>query len=324
MKSQIEILKEALGDYKVSRTELLFHCPFCEHKNKKLSINLEKNMWKCWICDTRGKNISYLVKRFAPEYIDNWSLYDKSIITDNLEETVISILENKRYERDRTFEETKVSFPFQFKKFSKLSSVNERLAYNYLTKDRKLTAQDIMDYTIGYCEYGEYKGYVIIPSFNEDGKINNFIARTYTDNPIKYTGPPIKKNNVIFNEFYIDFTKPILLVEGFFDLVASGNDNCIPLLGSLLNKDSKLYHRLNEHKPEVTICLDKDAREKQQKILELLKDTIPELYFIDLEDDRDIAELGKEEFQILYQEKRERFTKEPLVNLEKKIRMIFE
>lgn len=324
MKTQIEILKEALGDYKVAKSELLFHCPFCDHKNKKLSINLEKNAWKCWICDTRGKNISYLVKRFAPDLIDIWSLYDKSIITDNLEDTIISIFEGKQ-KKEKTFEETPVFLPYQFKKFSTFKTTYERLAYKYLVNERKLDNQDIFDYTLGFCEYGEYKGYIIIPSFNEQGKINNFIARAFVDDvKEKYTGPPIKKNNVIFNELYIDFTKPILLVEGFFDLVGSGHDNCIPLLGSLLSKESKLYYKLAENKPEITVCLDRDAREKQQAFLETLKDVIPELYYIDLEDNRDIADLGKEQFQEILKTKRERFTKEPLVNLEKRIRMIFE
>jgi len=324
MKTQIEILKEALGDFKVSRNELLFHCPFCEHKNKKLSVNLEKNAWKCWTCDIRGKNISYLIKRYAPEFIDNWSLYDKSIITDNLEDTIISIFKEEKT-NNISFEETKVSLPFQFKKFTSLASTYEKLAYKYLINERKLSNQDIFDYTLGFCEYGEYKGYIIIPSFNENGKINNFIARAFiNNNKEKYTGPPIKKNNVIFNEFFIDFDKPILLVEGFFDLIASGNDNCIPLLGSLLSKDSKLYYKLAKHKPEITICLDKDARLKQQKILDTLQDVIPNLFFIDLEDDRDIAELGKEEFQKIFYYKREKFSKEPLINLEKRIKMIFE
>lgn len=323
MKTQLEILKEALGDYKVARNEFLFHCPFCEHKNKKLSINLEKNVWKCWICDTRGKNISYLVKRFVPDLIENWSLYDKSIITDNLEDTVISIFEGKN-SKEKVFEETPVYLPYQFKKFSQFKTTYERLAYKYLINDRKLDNQDIFDYTLGFCEYGDYKGYIIIPSFNEHGKINNFIARLFTDDiKEKYTGPPIKKNNVIFNELYVDFNKPILLVEGFFDLVGSGHDNCIPLLGSLLSKESKLYHKLAENKPEVTICLDRDAIEKQQSVLETLKDVIPDLYYIELEDDRDISDLGKDKFQEILKTK-ERFTKEPLVNLEKRIRMIFE
>ena len=41
-------------------------CPFCKHSSKsklKLSIQLEKGYFHCWLCDKKGSSISYLVSK---------------------------------------------------------------------------------------------------------------------------------------------------------------------------------------------------------------------------------------------------------------------
>lgn len=48
----IELLD--LHDYSLSKNEIMIHCPFCDHHKKKLSINSEKEVFKCWICDETG------------------------------------------------------------------------------------------------------------------------------------------------------------------------------------------------------------------------------------------------------------------------------
>ena len=51
-----------------SRGNYAFHCPFCNHRKKKLEVNLvptKKNLnpWHCWVCDARGKTLHSLFKR---------------------------------------------------------------------------------------------------------------------------------------------------------------------------------------------------------------------------------------------------------------------
>ena len=53
-KSKISIVKEILGEPQRSGNEYLFYCVFCKHHKKKLSLNLDKNKYKCWICDAAG------------------------------------------------------------------------------------------------------------------------------------------------------------------------------------------------------------------------------------------------------------------------------
>ena len=60
-----KILRKILGDYYESNNEMLFSCPFCDHHKKKMSVNLDKNVWKCWVCDSSGRSIEFLVKKFG-------------------------------------------------------------------------------------------------------------------------------------------------------------------------------------------------------------------------------------------------------------------
>ena len=64
MRNKKNILTEVLGSSYSSKDELLFHCPFCKHHKKKLSVNIDKGFFKCWVCDTKG-GISYIIKRFG-------------------------------------------------------------------------------------------------------------------------------------------------------------------------------------------------------------------------------------------------------------------
>jgi len=63
--NKISILKDIFGSYFKTNDEYLFHCPFCKHHKRKLSVNIEKNVWKCWICDKSGRSLYPLLKKFG-------------------------------------------------------------------------------------------------------------------------------------------------------------------------------------------------------------------------------------------------------------------
>ena len=54
-----------LGRSFKSNEEHLFACPYCGHHKNKFSVNVEKNVYKCWICDARGKNLFRVIRRFG-------------------------------------------------------------------------------------------------------------------------------------------------------------------------------------------------------------------------------------------------------------------
>lgn len=57
------ILESILGRFKNQGSEKLFFCPECGHHKRKLSINLDRGAFKCWVCDYRGKSIRRLVRK---------------------------------------------------------------------------------------------------------------------------------------------------------------------------------------------------------------------------------------------------------------------
>jgi transcription elongation factor Elf1 len=64
--SALKILKPFLGDYKrTSKNEYYFKCPKCNHHNRKLAVNVVKNMFHCWVCDYRGRNIRRLIRSYG-------------------------------------------------------------------------------------------------------------------------------------------------------------------------------------------------------------------------------------------------------------------
>ena len=62
---KVSILKKVFGRGYKSGSEYLFHCPACDHHKQKLSINVEKDKFKCWTCDYRGNSIRRAVRKYG-------------------------------------------------------------------------------------------------------------------------------------------------------------------------------------------------------------------------------------------------------------------
>ena len=235
MEEKLRIVREILGDYRVSSSEFLFYCPFCGHHKKKMSLNFGVNAFKCWICDTRGKNIYRIVRQFGTyQQRQKWLDLDGRL---NLSEFDKMFMDMNDIEEEQT-----TDLPADL-----ISLSNKRLPRHskrpleYL-QSRGLTKKDILYWKIGYCNEGQYSGRVIIPSFNNKGDCNYYVSRSYVGHKRKYLNPPVDKD-VVFNELYIDWDEPIILVEGVFDAIVVGQ-NAIPILGSTLREESKLFQAI--------------------------------------------------------------------------------
>jgi DNA primase len=166
-------------------------------------------------------------------------------------------------------------------------------AHKYLYS-RGITKADILKWKIGYCFGGEYRNRIIIPSFNDDGDVSYFIARSYNGDSYKYKNPRTSKN-IVFNELYIDWNEDLTIVEGVFDAIIAGNS--VPILGSTLRSDSDLIRKIVYNDTPVYVALDPDAREKENKIIETLLKYDVELYKIDVSDHEDVGTMPKETFR---------------------------
>jgi DNA primase len=280
-----KILKKILGNYYESGKEMLFSCPFCKHHKKKMSINLDKNAWKCWVCDTSGRSVDFLVKKFgSTDDLRGWGL-DKELNFENIE----FILFGEKVE----IEKEVISLPEGFiPLFAKGRSYHKSRALKYMRK-RGFTDEQIFKMKVGVCTKGEYKGRIIVPSFDEQGGLNYFIARTYANDFPKYKNPKVSKSEIIFNELIINFNRPVIIVEGAFDAMRAG-ENAVPILGSTIKSDHLLFKRIVENKTPVYIALDEDAKKKEKKIIELFLNYGVDVKKVDTTGYEDIGAMPRE------------------------------
>ena len=111
---------------------------------------------------------------------------------------------------------------------------------------------------------------------------------------MKYLNPPISKN-VVFNELFIDWDEPVVLVEGLFDAIVAGQ-NAIPILGSTLREKSKLFQAIVINDSPVYLALDEDAKKKQDYIVKLFFKYDVEIKIVDTSNIEDVGSMSKEQF----------------------------
>tara|TARA_Y100000593_G_scaffold93389_1_gene188092 strand:+ start:811 stop:1752 length:942 start_codon:yes stop_codon:yes gene_type:complete len=285
---KVNILKEILGDYRMEGfSQMLFHCPRCEHHKKKLSVNVEKNVFKCWVCDWSGRDLYRIVRRYG--------LYKAKQEWRNLNQQVeINDFAEKLFGKEEEPDEQYLDLPKNF-----ISLVNKNLPstslrpLNYL-ESRGVSKADIIKWKIGYCAEGQYAGRIIVPSFSLGGRVNYFVARSYDDDWRKYLNPSASRD-IVFNELFVDFDEDIILVEGIFDAIKAGC-NAIPILGSTLTEKSRLLQEIVKNDSSVYLALDPDADKKTNKLIDLFLRYDIELFKIDVLPYKDVGEMSKAVF----------------------------
>ena len=277
---KFKLLQEILGKSEQSGEEYLFNCPLHEHHKPKLSINIHKNVGKCWVCGKSWPALRLLFKQFGTvEQINRWNTINK----------IVDLSEHKTAKIKQ-----QIKLPKEFKTLvTKQYSEVDRQALEYLVS-RNVTKQIVYKYKIGYCSSGEYRNRIIIPSFNRFGKLDYFVGRSYNSKQQPYLNPS-NEHGLVFNELLIDWSKNVILTEGTFDAIF--HDNCIPLLGSTLNEQSELFTSTIEHSDEIILALDPDADKKQKKIASLYKSYGITVYDIDVSGFKDLALMPDSIFQ---------------------------
>lgn len=262
---KLKIIHACFGKYSISGNEknASIVCPYCRSngkitKKKKLSIDLDKGIYHCWVCESKGKNIGRVAIKFSKDKAAAKILanYFGGIKKQDLEEAKQDLL----------------SLPEDFKILTNLSNYERKKFKNHLLylKNRGITELDIKRFCIGCSEEFLYKDHIIFPSFDIKGRLNYFIARSIDpNNPRRYKNCNISRKDIIFRHFNIDFTKELILTEGVFDLIGCpSNSTCI--LGSWLDDSYFLFKEIVRNKTPVVLCLDEDARAKSMKICKLL------------------------------------------------------
>ena len=88
----------------------------------------------------------------------------------------------------------------------------------------------------------------------------------------------------------------MIVVEGAFDAIVSG-PNAVPILGSNLRENSKLFQEIVKHDTPIYIALDPDMEKKAIFLINSLLAYGVELYKVEISPYDDVGEMTKEEFQ---------------------------
>ena len=106
-------------------------------------------------------------------------------------------------------------------------------------------------------------------------------------------GPGASACLLIFNEIDVDWSKPVTLCEGVFDMFKCG-ENAIPMLGSSLNEESRLFNMIIAHSTPVLLALDSDMRHtKVPKIAKKLGEYSVDVSIVDLQGNSDPGSMSR-------------------------------
>ena len=273
------LLESVLGKGKPDKNKRdhAFHCPICNHKKPKLIVNIFTGQYNCWTCHpaTKGKTPVSLFKKLGVE-----------------KERMIEM--KGYFKGDRTkIEDTESTRVFLPKEFISMTENDKSLEYRRATvylKNRGINEFDVRKYNIGYCKEGRYRNRVIVPSYDKNGQVNYFIARSFEKEPYqKYDAPSVNKTEIIGLEYHINWTVPVILCEGVFDALAIKR-NVVPLFGKSITK-ALMLKLVESQVKTVYLALDKDALKEALTYSEQLINLGKEVYLIELQG-KDPSDLG--------------------------------
>ena len=256
--------------------EYMWWSPFITHHKPKLQVNIQTGKWHCWVSNQGGHNLYQLFKKVGAGY------QDFKLLNQLLGETSF-------YQKDTDKKSEVIQLPQEMKSLSdkKDKSIIKEHALRFLRK-RGITSEDIKRYNLGYCSEGVYQNRIIIPSYDSIGKLNYFVGRDFYASTLKYKNPPIPKDVIGF-DLYVNWSLPIILVEGVFDAMSVKN-NSIPLFGKTILP--KLYGKIVEKKvKDIFIILDSDAFNDAIQITEKFVNEGINVNFVKL-DGQDPNDLG--------------------------------
>jgi DNA primase len=256
--------------------EYMWWSPFVTHHKPKLQVNIQTGKWHCWVSNQGGHNLYQLFKKVGAGY-------------DDFKELNQLLGETSFYQKDTDKKSEVIQLPQEYKSLSDDSdtSIIKQHALRFLHK-RGIDTEDIKRYNLGYCSEGVYQNRVIIPSYDSIGKLNYFVGRDFYNSTLKYKNPPIPKDIIGF-DLYVNWSLPIILVEGVFDAM-SIKGNAIPLFGKTIlpNLEKKIVEKKVN---SIFIVLDGDAFNDAIQMIEKFTDNGISVNFVKL-DGQDPNDLG--------------------------------
>jgi len=249
-------------------------------------IQIETQQYNCWVCGTSGLGIKKLASKYFPSLVSEaTSVFRRVSNNDNLEIT-----------SDSEYADLELPKGFVLLAESEKIIDPDIKASKKYALSRGMSEEDMWYFKLCATPSGRFRNRVIMPSFDEDGNLNYYVARSiFKESRMKYINSKVPKKDIIFNEINIDWKKELTLVEGPFDLVKS-NDNSTCLLGCSLKEDQKLFRKIVENSTPICLALDPDVSIKTYKIASLLNSYGISVRILDCTGFEDVGEMTKKVF----------------------------
>lgn len=306
MKPVFSFVEKVFGTGKISANgqDISVICPICKAKknetySKRKLVIRQDGLSHCWVCDYKSKNLIHLIKVTNKSYLKEY--FDKFI-----EKQPGFEFENNLPNEDEQPQE-KVTLPESFQLLALAEDTPHVLSLKEYLKSRLTDFErDLWYWRLGFTSFDEkeYRNRIIIPSYDSSGNLNYFTARHIKGYNPKYKNPEIvKREDIVFNEINIDWTKELTLVEGPFDLIKC-NDNATCVLGSSLNQDYYLFQKIVKYETPVLLAYDPDVITKALKLAKLFSEYNITVRILEIPKElkaKDIGDLTKSQFNQLSQ-----------------------
>ena len=272
-----------LDQFKRTGDSLNGPCPIHKGSNPtQFRVSTTKNIWNCFSdCEHGGNTLDFITK------MEKCSIHAaalKAIEWFNLNPEAMTASDDKA---EAT--EPKASAPAPkpapkpatTPKFTPENNVpNAPLKFRldklerthpYLTEQRGLTPETIVDFGIGFCSKGMMADRIAIPIHNAKGEVVAYAGRFVGEPPEgtpKYKLPAgFRKSQELFN---IDRAikepadQPLAIVEGFFDAMKLHQHGCrkvVALMGSTLSaaQEELIRQHTNSHSHVIVMLDENDA-----------------------------------------------------------------
>ena len=306
-------------------------CPFHDDHNPSMSVSPDKQMFKCFVCETGGNVFNFVSKYEHIPFNEAVALLGNRLGYNINIKGSMDIKKNKDYEI--------YSLATKFYQNNLYSSLGKN-AMQYLL-NRKLTKETIKKFEIGLSisripltDFLLKKDYtlnklidlglsntmsndifvdrIMVPLQDLNGNVIGFSGRIYqTTDDRKYINSKesslFKKNNLLYNYHRahekLKKEDSIIIMEGFFDVIRAdtiGITNCVATMGTALTKQH--ISILKKITNNIILCFDGDeAGEKATvRAIPLLEEAgiVPKIVRLEEKDpDEFIIKRGAEAFK---------------------------
>lgn len=258
-------------------------CPNCG-RSDKYGINIGMNRTNCFVCGynpTPIKLITYL-EGFS-EYRETWAFLKTYDGLRYIEPVV------ERIER------TQVKLPDGFNSIAVGDTMIAKVAREYV-QNRGFDIDEVALRGWGYCNQGNYFGYLILP-FYVKGELIYYNGRKLIGAGPKYQNPTIEdfgvgKSMIMYNLDALAIYKDIYILEGVFNADTLG-DNALATGGKKV-ADYQISMINKSDVEKVTLVLDPDAYDDSIKLgMDLIFHK--KVRLVSWDGDKDVNDIGKKE-----------------------------